>query len=173
MALLRFADLGVSGLEIKEQDAAAREEHERITRALRDVLGDKVRIQHDHGKRVRVEHRTADGVFPLDLAYESSGTRTWIGLIGPVITTLSEGGVLCVDELDARLHPYLVDALVGVFQSPETNRAGAQLVFSTHEAALLGRNVRTGVHGVASSASSATPVMRCSGYVRTPSAVWS
>ncbi|MFE1404867.1 ATP/GTP-binding protein [Streptomyces sp. NPDC058770] len=143
MALLRFADLGVSGLEIKEQDAAAREEHERITRALRDALGDKVRIQHDHGKRVRVEHRTADGVFPLDLVYESSGTRTWIGLIGPVITTLAEGGVLCVDELDARLHPYLVDALVGVFQSPETNRAGAQLVFSTHEAALLGRNVRT------------------------------
>ncbi|MFF4672969.1 RloB family protein [Streptomyces sp. NPDC001279] len=30
-----------------------------------------------------------------------------------------------------------------------------------------------GAHGLASSASSATPVMRCSGYVRTPSAVWS
>ncbi|MFD7065984.1 ATP/GTP-binding protein [Streptomyces sp. NPDC059913] len=143
MALLRFADLGVSGLEIKEWDEAAREDHERITRAIRDVLGEKVRIQQDQKRRVRVDHRTADGVFPLDLAYESSGTRTWIGLIGPVITTLMEGGVLCVDELDARLHPYLVDALVGMFQSPETNVTGAQLVFSTHEAALLGRNVRT------------------------------
>ncbi|MFF2329164.1 MULTISPECIES: ATP/GTP-binding protein [unclassified Streptomyces] len=143
MALLRFADLGVSGLEIKEPDEWSQEDHKRITRALRDALGEKVRIQHDPGKRVRVEHRTADGVFPLDLAQESSGTRTWIGLIGPVITTLAQGGVLCVDELDARLHPYLVDALVGMFQSPETNRTGAQLVFSTHEAALLGRNVRT------------------------------
>ncbi|MCX4394928.1 MULTISPECIES: ATP-binding protein [unclassified Streptomyces] len=143
MALLRFADLGVYGLEIKEWDEAAREDHKRITQALRDALGDKVRVQQEQARRVRVEHRTADGVFPLDLAYESSGTRTWIGLIGPVITTLETGGVLCVDELDARLHPYLVDALVGMFQSPEINRAGAQLVFSTHEAALLGRNVRT------------------------------
>ncbi|MEK8144411.1 ATP-binding protein [Streptomyces sp. M10(2022)] len=90
-----------------------------------------------------MEHRTAEGTFALDLAQESSGTRTWIGLVGPVVTTLAEGGVLCVDELDARLHPYLVDALVGMFQSRETNRTGAQLVFTTHEAALLGRNVRT------------------------------
>ncbi|MEV1044346.1 ATP-binding protein [Streptomyces sp. NPDC049916] len=141
--LLRFADLGVSGLEIQEWDDSTREDHQRITQALRDVLGDKVRVQENAKQRVRVEHRTAEGVFPLDLAYESSGTRTWIGLIGPVISTLAIGGVLCVDELDARLHPYLVDALVGMFQSPETNTRGAQLVFSTHEAALLGRNVRT------------------------------
>ncbi|MEV6439320.1 AAA family ATPase [Streptomyces anulatus] len=141
--LLRFADLGVSGLEIQDWDESIREDHQRITQALREALGDKVRVQEDAKHRVRVEHRTAEGVFPLDLAYESSGTRTWIGLIGPVITTLAHGGVLCVDELDARLHPYLVDALVGMFQSPETNRTGAQLVFSTHEAALLGRNVRT------------------------------
>ncbi|MFE2291360.1 ATP/GTP-binding protein [Streptomyces sp. NPDC059452] len=141
--LLRFADLGVSGLEIQDWDENIRADRQRITRALRDALGDKVRVQEDGKQRVRVEHRTAEGVFPLDLAYESSGTRTWIGLIGPVITTLADGGVLCVDELDARLHPYLVDALVGMFQSPETNSRGAQLVFSTHEAALLGRNVRT------------------------------
>ncbi|MFF6908244.1 ATP/GTP-binding protein [Streptomyces sp. NPDC012389] len=141
--LLRFADLGVSGLEIQDWDESVREDHQRITQALRDALGDKVRVREDAKRRVRVEHRTAEGVFPLDLAYESSGTRTWIGLIGPVITTLADGGVLCVDELDARLHPYLVDALVGMFQSPETNSRGAQLVFSTHEAALLGRNVRT------------------------------
>ncbi|MEU3203272.1 AAA family ATPase [Streptomyces cyaneofuscatus] len=141
--LLRFADLGVSGLEIQDWDESVREDHQRITQALRDALGDKVRVREDAKQRVRVEHRTTEGVFPLDLAYESSGTRTWIGLIGPVITTLADGGVLCVDELDARLHPYLVDALVGMFQSPETNSRGAQLVFSTHEAALLGRNVRT------------------------------
>lgn len=144
MALLRFADLGVSGLEIEEWDESVRKDHQRITQALREALGhDKVRVQADSRQRIRVEHRTVEGVFPLDLAYESSGTRTWIGLVGPVITTLAEGGVLCVDELDARLHPYLVDALVGMFQAPEINRAGAQLVFSTHEAALLGRNVRT------------------------------
>ncbi|MGF1341520.1 AAA family ATPase [Streptomyces flavovirens] len=112
-------------------------DHKRITEALREALGDKVRVQGDSKQRVRVEHRTGAGVFPLDLRDESSGARTWIGLVGPVITTLADGGVLCVDELDARLHPYLVDALVGMFQSRDVNRAGAQLVVSTHEAALL------------------------------------
>ncbi|MHC3464143.1 AAA family ATPase [Streptomyces flavovirens] len=143
MAMLRFADLSVSGLDIKEWDETVLKDHKRITEALREALGDKVRVQGDSKQRVRVEHRTDAGVFPLDLRDESSGTRTWIGLVGPVITTLADGGVLCVDELDARLHPYLVDVLVGMFQSRDVNRAGAQLVVSTHEAALLGRNVRT------------------------------
>ncbi|MFJ3701484.1 MULTISPECIES: ATP/GTP-binding protein [Streptomyces] len=143
MTLLRFADLGVSGLEIAEWDDTVLEGQKRISRVLQEALGDKAKVEVNSKQRVRVEHRTAEGTFALDLAQESSGTRTWIGLVGPVVTTLAEGGTLCVDELDARLHPYLVDALVGMFQSPETNTAGAQLVFTTHEAALLGRNVRT------------------------------
>ncbi|MDF6019615.1 ATP-binding protein [Streptomyces sp. JH34] len=143
MTLLRFADLGVSGLEIEEWDDAVLEDQKRISRVLQEALGGKAKIEVNSKQRVRVEHRTAEGTFALDLAQESSGTRTWIGLVGPVVTTLAEGGVLCVDEIDARLHPHLVDALVGMFQSRETNRNGAQLVFTTHEAALLGRNVRT------------------------------
>ncbi|GLF97179.1 AAA family ATPase [Streptomyces yaizuensis] len=141
--LLRFADLGVSGLEIEEPDESVLDEYRRITQAMRDVLGDKVRVEMPGPRSVRVNHRTGEGVFPLDLADESSGTRTWIGILGPVVSALAEGTVLCVDELDARLHPHLVDALVGIFQSPHLNPSGAQLLFSTHEAALLGKNVRT------------------------------
>ncbi|MFE3825823.1 ATP/GTP-binding protein [Streptomyces sp. NPDC059092] len=143
LELLRFADLGVSGLEVGEPDEAVMDEYHRITQAMKDALGGRVQIEKPWTNAVRVEHRTSEGVFPLDLAQESSGTRTWIGLMGPVLATLVDGSVLCVDELDARLHPYLVDALVGIFQSPEINRSGAQLLFSTHEAALLGKNVRT------------------------------
>ncbi|MFE3630708.1 AAA family ATPase [Streptomyces goshikiensis] len=143
MRLLQFADLGVSGLEVEEPDEAVMDDYQRLTRVMREALGERVRVEAPGLHSVRVEHRTAEGVFPLDIGEESSGTRTWIGLMGPVLATLAQGAVLCVDELDARLHPYLVDALVGMFQSPETNRSGAQLIFSTHEAALLGRNVRT------------------------------
>ncbi|MFE7131423.1 ATP/GTP-binding protein [Streptomyces sp. NPDC057638] len=141
--LLRFADLGVSGLRIEEPDQKVMDEYRRLTQVMRETLGDKVRVEGPGLHAVRVEHHTSEGLFPLDLREESSGTRTWIGLMGPVLNALAHGAVLCVDELDARLHPYLVDALVGMFQSPELNRSGAQLVFSTHEATLLGRNVRT------------------------------
>ncbi|MFF2123282.1 ATP/GTP-binding protein [Kitasatospora sp. NPDC058184] len=143
MRLLQFADLGVSGLEVEEPDEAVVDDYERLTQAMREALGERVRVEAQGLHSVRVEHRTVEGVFPLDLGEESSGTRTWIGLMGPVLVALAQGAVLCVDELDARLHPYLVDALVGMFQSPDINRSGAQLIFSTHEAALLGRNVRT------------------------------
>ncbi|MFJ4771412.1 ATP/GTP-binding protein [Streptomyces uncialis] len=143
MGLLRFADLGVSGLEIEEPDESVMDDYRRLTQVMRDALGGRVRVEAPGLHSVRVEHSTAEGVFPLDLGEESSGTRTWLGLMGPVLATLTQGSVLCVDELDARLHPYLVDSLVGMFQSPEVNRKGAQLIFSTHEAALLGRNVRT------------------------------
>ncbi|MDT0320159.1 AAA family ATPase [Streptomyces millisiae] len=143
MDLLRFADLGVAGLEISEPDEAAEEMHQRFTQLVRQTLGDKVQIKRDGSQDVRVEHQTDEGKFALGLADESSGTRTWIGLVGPVVTTLTSGAVLVVDELDARLHPYLTDALVGIFQRPETNPLGAQLVFSTHEASLLGRSART------------------------------
>ncbi|MER5491359.1 ATP-binding protein [Streptomyces sp. NPDC002490] len=146
LTLLGFADLGVSGLKVEEPDEAVMDEYRRLTRVMRDVLGDKVHVENPGPRSVQVEHRTAEGTFPLDLSQESSGTRTWIGMMGPVLMALAEGSVLCVDELDARLHPYLVDALVGMFQSGETNRFGAQLLFSTHEAALLGKNVRTELH---------------------------
>ncbi|MFJ2016818.1 AAA family ATPase [Streptomyces nodosus] len=141
--LLRFADLGVEGMQFREPDQKLLDEHKRIVAALSEVVGDRVRVDGVPGLEVHVRHRTTDGVFSIRLPEESSGTRTWIGLLGPVLTALSHGGVLAVDELDARLHPHLADALVGMFQSPEVNRSGAQLVFTTHEASLLGNHART------------------------------
>ena len=41
-----------------------------------------------------------------------------------------------VDELEARLHPLLTKALVGLFNS-SANRKNAQLIFATHDEGLL------------------------------------
>lgn len=141
--LLGLADLGVSGLAVSDPDEKAAQEIRQIGGAVREAVGGRVRVDTRSPRRVQVEHRTEDGVHRLNLNEESSGTRTWIGLLGPIVTTLRDGTVLSVDELDARLHPHLADVLVGLFQSPEVNRRGAQLLFSTHEASLLGRNART------------------------------
>jgi len=42
-----------------------------------------------------------------------------------------------VDELDASLHSDLVGRIVAVFQDPRTNQNGAQLIFNSHDGALL------------------------------------
>ena len=62
----------------------------------------------------------------------------WFGLAGPVVHALASGSVLLVDEIEAGLHPALVRQLVRLFQDPETNPRGAQLIFNSHEASLLG-----------------------------------
>jgi len=52
------------------------------------------------------------------------------------VETLEQGGVLVVDELDARMHPLMTRFLVNLFHG-STNLAGAQLIFATHDVNLL------------------------------------
>ena len=68
---------------------------------------------------------------------ESSGTNKIIDLSGPVFDTLKDGGVLVIDELDAKLHPLLTLSIVRLFQSQEINKNGAQLIFATHDTNIL------------------------------------
>lgn len=67
---------------------------------------------------------------------ESAGTQKFIALTGPFLHTLTEGSILFVDELEARLHPLLTKALVDLFNGP-ANRKNAQLIYATHDEGLL------------------------------------
>ena len=83
------------------------------------------------------EHSTAKGSAKFELHDESEGTQRLYGLIAPVLDCLRDGRVLVVDELDSSLHTLLVRRLVTMFQTPELNPNGAQLIFSTHDTSLL------------------------------------
>ncbi|MEV7005586.1 ATP-binding protein [Streptosporangium sp. NPDC051022] len=92
---------------------------------------------------IRLWHRTPDGgEMPLDFHTEESlGTHAWFAFLGPMLTVLDRGSVLLVDELDSSLHPALAAEVVRVFQDPASNPRGAQLIFTTHDATLLGSAV--------------------------------
>lgn len=83
------------------------------------------------------EHSTPKGSAKFELHDESEGTQRLYGLIAPVLDCLREGRVLVVDELDSSLHTLLVRRLITMFQTPEINPKGAQLIFSTHDTSLL------------------------------------
>jgi len=83
------------------------------------------------------EHSTPNGSAKFELHDESEGTQRLYGLIAPVLECLREGRVLVVDELDSSLHTLLVRRLITMFQTPELNPLGAQLIFSTHDTSLL------------------------------------
>ena len=68
---------------------------------------------------------------------ESEGTKKIIEMSGPIFDTLRQGKLLIVDELEAKLHPFLTRSILRLFMSPETNPHGAQLIFGTHDTNLL------------------------------------
>jgi hypothetical protein len=131
--LLRYADTGVIDLEVTEVDENYR--------AMLDSVPSytPARIDPD-GLKPTIEfvHRGTGDATRLAMNEESSGTLAWLLLVGPAVASLRDGGLLVVDELDARLHPLLAAHLVNLFQSPESNTTGAQLVFNTHNVSLLG-----------------------------------
>ena len=90
---------------------------------------------------IALSHQGKHASVELDTAEESLGTLVWLGLVGPVLDALANGVVLLVDELESSLHPGLVAQLVRTFQNPRTNPRGAQLIFNSFEAGLLGNSV--------------------------------
>ncbi len=123
LALLRFADLGIDDVQIVEDEA---DEAHASTQARREPR-----------RQLRLMHRVAGQELPFDLDEESAGTQTWFALIGPTLSALRSGRILLFDEIDASLHPRLSARLLELFQDPETNPYGAQLIFTTHDTSLL------------------------------------
>jgi len=119
LALLRLADLGIEDVTFVDEPVAMADGSTRIRR------------------RPQLVHRAGDARVPFELRAESEGTRTWFGLIGPVLSALDRGGLIVVDELDASLHPALSVELLRLFRDQATNPHDAQLVFTSHDAALL------------------------------------
>lgn len=68
---------------------------------------------------------------------ESDGTRKLFDMSGPIFTTLFDGSVLVIDELDAKMHPLISQQIVKLFNDKSTNPNDAQLIFSTHDTHLL------------------------------------
>ena len=63
---------------------------------------------------------------------ESEGTIALLALSDEIMPVLQDGKILFIDELDNSLHPHLVKYLVNLFNNPETNPRGAQLIFTSH-----------------------------------------
>lgn len=63
---------------------------------------------------------------------ESEGTIALLVLSDVIMPILEGGKILFIDELDNSLHPHLVKYLVNLFNNPDTNPKGAQIIFTSH-----------------------------------------
>lgn len=142
LALLAAADLGIVGIDVVEEEPNPQmsvfvEKFKKLLSEIAPVPSDFPRFNNPI-RSVTLKHRGGkDQIVPIPFSFESAGTVVYFGILGPAISALASGGVLCVDELDASLHPLLVEDIVRIFNRAETNSKGAQLIFTTHSTELL------------------------------------
>jgi hypothetical protein len=145
--LIQFADLGISNARVRKQpiNESDRARLRGVLHALRpedEILDDERFDEYVEraSKVVEFGHSTDGRPEPvyLPLNSESLGTQTWFALVGPVVRAINNGDTLMVDELDASLHPHLTSEVLKVFREPSKNPKQAQILFTTHDTALLG-----------------------------------
>ena len=143
--LLREADLGITDLRLVSPDEKMSALFDQLSTSFgipeeeRDKNKVLARVQRrmvEERQRTYVlelGHQAEHGVEFLAEESESLGTRTLLKLLRPVLSVLSSGTCLVLDELGSGLHPRLSASLLGLFTSERSNPHGAQLLFTTHD----------------------------------------
>lgn len=141
--LLSGADLGIVGVSVKQEPI-----DERIAEAMDDMvkrISLVVQVEQPvtpfraprESYVVSFNHRGKDNTtVPIASQFESAGTIAFLALLERALETIGTGGVLCVDELDASLHPMLALEVVRLFTTAKP-KSPFQLVFNTHDVNLL------------------------------------
>lgn len=87
-----------------------------------------------------------DGNHSKDLAipsivYESYGTIRFMNIFPLIADALRKGQTIIIDEFDASIHPMAIMSLINIFHNDDINKKSAQLIFNTHNAIFLNRNL--------------------------------
>ncbi|WII09186.1 ATP-binding protein [Methanomassiliicoccales archaeon LGM-DZ1] len=125
--MLSAADIGIS--DIREIEKGLR-----IRSAGTDIVTVKM-LGITHIIRGSEGERTHE----LSEDEESDGTIRLLSLIPYWLDALKKGKAVIIDEIEKHLHPAIVDYLISLFTNPADNANGAQLIFTTHDAAIPDR----------------------------------
>jgi len=90
---------------------------------------------------ILTKHIVKKQEYELELFEESSGTRKLFGFLPFIIKTLQKGGVMVIDEMDAKLHPKLIRYIIELFSNPKSNHHKAQLIFTSHDLSTMKKEV--------------------------------
>lgn len=129
---LASADMSIADIEVISQ--------KRVIQTIKFDLGtgnQNTSSEERDALSPMFKHVTENGSAVFELHEESLGTQRLYSFAGPVLDILKNGKILIVDELDGSLHTLLVRHLINLFNNPQINQHGAQLIFTTHDTALL------------------------------------
>lgn len=138
--LLKQADINISSIEVDAKEVVGG-----AALPIQIMFQGKM-IPPNEGKRYEVDITTGHTIvdengtqkeYSLKLQEESLGTQL-LFFYGPLLKDAFEKGkTLILDEIDKSMHPSLVKFIMNLFRDPDINKAGAQLIVTTHETGIL------------------------------------
>ena len=140
LKFLKMADFHISDIKVETTEFNIAELPADMPEPLKDFLSQNLKGE----KKLQLETIHVDNngkPVPFNFHDESDGTQKFFAFAGPILDVLKNGYVLCIDELNVNLHPKLVQFLVELFHSKESNTKNAQLIFTTHETSILTQDV--------------------------------
>jgi len=96
--------------------------------------------ESDNSFEVFTSHKINGQEYELPLTHESGGSIKIFALLPYIIESLKYGGTLVIDELDAKIHPYLLEYIIDIYKDPKKNKNGAQLIFTSHDISTMNQN---------------------------------
>ena len=107
-----------------------------------DILGFRFEVDDkENDAEVFTKHIINNNEYELKLEEESSGTIKLFAFLPLVIRVLINGGLIVIDEMDAKLHPKLIRYIVELFSKRKSNPRKAQLIFTSHDLTTMKKEI--------------------------------
>lgn len=140
-----FLNYGNPYQELRTAIARSEEVRTLVLKMLRemdlDIEDFRIEEKDEDHIEVYTKHLVEGYSTELALSEESSGTRKLFGLLPYIAKSLVCGTTLVIDELDAKIHPLLLQHVIEMFTDMTINRHGAQLIFTSHDLSTMNNHV--------------------------------
>ncbi len=145
LRILKMAEPTMEDLDVKFTEEKI--DSHKVPVKVEDLEGRELIITN-----VRVDVQSQHTVYQGDTAvehillpflkHESSGTIKMLNILPLLFQALESGTPVVIDELENGLHPTVVQCILDLFRSSETNPCNAQLICTTHCLSLAEDHVR-------------------------------
>ena len=106
-----------------------------------DIEDFRIEEKDDDRIEIYTKHIVDGYSTEITLSEESSGTRKLFGLLPFIAKSLIYGTTLVIDELDAKIHPVLLQYVIKLFTDMSINKKGGQLIFTSHDLSTMNNEV--------------------------------
>jgi AAA15 family ATPase/GTPase len=149
--LVKYADLGITEVDFREENIPAEQEKKLLSfaSALGAISGDNTEndaamatdqpAQSSHFRipHISFSHSGHEITKQFSEQWESDGTKNAMLLFLWVIQSLMEPSVMLIDEIETSLSTKLLSDILRLYRDPYTNPHQSQLIFTTHDLSLI------------------------------------